>query len=803
MVWLEQAVQDLRYALRSLGTSPGFAAVAILTLSLATGATTAIFSVVNAVVLRPLPFGEPQQLIQVYGRNWREDRGAPDPLDAPVSYGDMDAYRTQSSSFQGFAAYTVAVRHLASNGAVERLNTVAADPELFSVLRTEALVGRTFQPGDQPTVAVISARLWKERLGGGVVLNQPLRLDDRVYTIVGVMPDRFQFPYRAASVVAAALPEARTDVWVPLEQRRGRLSVVARLKPGVPLDRGEAELRVIAARLEQQQRQQAPANANFRVGVRTVALADAVSGPVRRSLWMLFAAVALVLAAACANVANLLLARTSVRVREIVTRAALGASRARLARQFLAESLFLGLAGAAGGILVARWGVSLLGRIGYARLPRAHEIALDWQAFIFLVAICLVTAVVFGLAPAFMATRLDAPAVTKDSAGHATMGRRFALLRDALVIIEVTLAFVLASGASLVIRELVRLRNVDTGVATEHVAILHLTPRVTAADYQAIEERVAQVPGVRAAGFIQMVPLQNWGWEGDFTIRGRPAQPGVRRVTELRYVTPGYFRAMDVPIVRGRAFTASDTEKTPRVVIVNEALAKRYFADEDPIGQELDRGVIVAVAGDVRNVGLDRPTSPELYYAVAQNIAMTSDLGMSLVARADGDPAAIVPALRGAIHDVRPNLAVFNARTMAQVVDDSLADLHMYRWLIGLFAALALLLAAIGLYGVISYMTAARTREFAIRLALGSRAIALAQLVIGRGVLLTALGLVTGGAVTLALSRVFASLPIGGAPDPATYVTIGAILVAIALSASAAPAIRAARVDPATALRHE
>lgn len=803
MVWLEQAVQDLRYALRSLRANPGFAAVAILTLSLATGATTAIFSVLDAVVLRPLPFAEPEQLIQVYGRAWREDRGQADPLDAPVSYGDMDAYRTQSSSFQGFAAYTVAVRHRVSDGAVERVNTVAADLELFSVLRTEALVGRTFQPDDQPTVAVISARLWKERFGRGVVLNQPLRLDDRVYTIVGVMPDRFQFPYRAASIVAAALPEARTDVWIPLEQRRGRLSVVARLKPGVPRDRGEAELRVIAARLEQQQRQQAPANANFRVGVRTVALADAVTGSVRRSLWMLFAAVALVLAAACANVANLLLARTSVRVREIVTRAALGASRARLARQFLAESLFLGLAGAAGGFLVARWGVSLLGRIGYARLPRAHEIALDWQAFVFLLAVCLITAVVFGLAPAFMATRLDAPSITKESAGHATMGRRFALLRDALVIVEVTLAFILASGASVVVRELVRLRSVDTGVATDHVAILHLTPRVTAADYQAIEERVAQVPGVRAAGFIQMVPLQNWGWEGDFTIRGRPAEPGVRRVTELRFVTPGYFRAMNVPIVRGRAFTAADTEKAPRVVIVNEALAKRYFPDEDPIGKELDRGVIIGVAGDVRNVGLDRPTSPELYYAAAQNIAMTSDLGMSLVAQADGDPAAIVPALRGAIHDVRPNLAVFNARTMAQVVDDSLADLHMYRWLIGLFAALALLLAAIGLYGVISYMTAARTREFAIRLALGSRAIALAQLVIGRGVLLTALGLVAGGAVTLALSRVFASLPIGGAPDPLTYVTIGTILLAVALSASAAPAIRAATVDPATALRHE
>ena len=803
MVWLEQAVHDLRYALRSLRTNPGFAAVTILTLSLATGATTAIFSVLDAVVLKPLPFADPEQLIQVYGRAWREDRGQPDPLDAPVSYGDMDAYRTQSSSFSGFAAYSVAVRHLLSNGAVERLNTVVADLELFSVLRTAALVGRPFQPGDQPRVAVISARLWKEHFGGGVVLNQPLRLDDRVYTIVGVMPERFQFPYRAASLVAAALPESRTDVWIPLEQRRGRLNVVARLNSGVSLNRAEAELRVIATRLEQAQRQQAPANANFRVGVRTVPLTEAVTGPVRRSLWMLFAAVALVLAAACANVANLLLARTSVRVREIVTRAALGATRARLARQFLAESLFLGLAGGVGGIFVARWGVSLLARIGYARIPRAHEIALDWQAFAFLLAVCLVTALLFGIAPAFMASHLDARVATRESAGHATMGRRFTLLRDALVIVDVTLAFVLASGASIVIRELVRLRSVDTGMATARVAVLHVTPRATAADYQAIEDRAAQLPGVRAAGFIQMVPLQNWGWEGDFSIRGRAAEPGVRRVTELRYVTPGYFRAMGVPIVRGRAFTVADSADAPKVVIVNEALAKRYFPGEDPIGKELDRGVIVGVAADVRNVRLDRPTSPELYYPAAQNIAMTSDLGMSLVAQTDGDPAAIVPALRGAIRDLRPNLAVFNARTMEQVVDDSLADLQMYRWLIGLFAGLALLLAAIGLYGVIAYMTSARTREFAIRLALGSRVGALAQLVIGRGVLLTTFGVVAGGAVTLALSRVLPSLPIGGAPDVVTYVTIAAILIGLACFASAQPAVRAASVDPATALRHE
>ncbi|HET7696385.1 MAG TPA: ABC transporter permease, partial [Vicinamibacterales bacterium] len=631
MVWLEQAVQDLRYALRTLRRNPGFAAAAILTLSLASGATTAIFSVLDAVVLRPLPFPEPDQLVQVYGRSWREERGEPDPLKGPVNYSDLESYRAGTSTFDGFAAYSVAVRHLDhGSGAPERLNAVIADVELFSVLRAEPLIGRTFQPGDPPTVAVISARLWKERFGGNpAALNQPLRLDGRAYTLLGVMPERFQFPYRAASLVAAALPESRTDVWVPLDPRRGRVTVVARLKPGVPGERGQADLAVIAARLEQQQR---AANPRLRVGVRVQGLGDVVIAPVQRSLWMLFAAVGLVLAAACANIANLLLARMSARAREVVTRAALGAGRGRLARQFLIESLCLGLLGVAGGIVIARWGVALLARIGYARIPRAHEIALDWQAFAFLLGVCTLTAIVFGLAPAFIAARLDAQAITKESSGHATMGRRFAYLRDGLAVIEVALAFVLAVGASMVIREVVRLRSIDTGMATGRVAVLQLTPRAAAADYQAIEDRVAQVPGVRAAGLIQMVPLQNWGWEADFNIRGRAPEPGVRRVIELRYITPGYFQAMGIPIVSGRAFTAADTPTAPPAVIVNETLARRYFPGENVIGRELDRGFIVGVAADVRNVRLDRPTAPELYYPVAQNIAMTSDLGMSLIA---------------------------------------------------------------------------------------------------------------------------------------------------------------------------
>jgi predicted permease len=538
------------------------------------------------------------------------------------------------------------------------------------------------------------------------------------------------------------------------------------------------------------------------VGARLVKLSDAVIGPVRRSLWMLFAAVGLVLAAACANIANLLLARTSVRTREVVTRAALGAGRLRLARQFLAESLLLGLAGGVAGAAIARWGTALLITLGEARIPRAHEVTLDWQAFAFLLLACVLTAVLFGLAPALAAARMDVHGITKE-AGRTTIGRGYRYVRDGLVAIEVALAFILAVGATLVIREIARLEQVNPGMVTGNVVVLHLTPRAPAADYSAIEDQVSQTPGVQGAGFIQMVPLQNWGWEADFNVRGQPPAPGQRRTTELRYVTPGYFRAFGIPILRGRGLLPGDAEGAPAVVLVNDALARRYFPNEDPVGRVLDRGTIVGVVGDVRNIHLDRPAEPELYYPAAQNVAMTSDLGMSLVVRTQGPPEPMIPALRAAVRAVTPNLAIFNVKMMEQVVADSLWDLRLYRWLIGLFAGLTLLLAAIGLYGVISYTATSRTREFAIRLALGSRAGALARLVLGRGLVLAAAGVAFGAFATYLLRSTMRTLPIAGGPDAVSYAAISAVLVAIALAACAVPALRAAAVDPVTALRHE
>jgi putative ABC transport system permease protein len=808
--WLDDMVRDVRFAARTLRRMPGFTLVAVSSLALATGATTAIFSVVNSVLLKPLPFADPDRLVQVYGRAWREDRGgSPDPLSGPVAPGELDEYARQSTSFDGFAAYSLTTRHLDGPAGPERLTAVQADLGFFALLGVDAVVGRTFLIDDPQEVAVVSARLWESRFNKDPSLpGRTVTLDGRTFTVLGVMPESFQFPYSAGSLLSGALPETRTDLWIPLEPlrtsssaqlRRGRASVVARLRPDVALATANAELSTIARRIEEQYRGTA-----IRVGVRLVPLAEVVLGRVSRSLWLLFAAVGLVLATACANVANLMLARMSVRTREVVTRAALGASPRRLARQFLAESLIVSLAGGLFGVAIARWGSDLLVALGSTLIPRAHEIALDWRAFMFLLAVCLVTAVLFGLAPALAASRVDVQTVTKEAGGHSTPGGTFGRLRDILVIVEVALAFVLALGAAMVVREVTRLRNVDTGMQISRVLTLHVTPRATAADYYAIEARVAQLPGVTGAGFTQLVPLQNWGWEADFSIRGRPREDASeRRVAGLKYVTPGYFRALGIPIRQGRSFTDGDTTEAPRVILVNDALARRYLRNMDPVGVELDRGTIVGVVGDVRQVGLDRPADPEIYYPAAQNVTMAPDIGMSLIVHTSGRPEALATLVRSTVREVNPNLAIFNVKTMDEVLSDSLWELNLYLWLVGLFAALALVLAAIGLYGVVSFSVTSRMREFAVRLALGASPGDVARLVLARGARLAGAGLAGGVLGAMALAPFVQKLPIGVSGGPIIFLSISAGLLAIGALACLTPAIRVARVNPATALRHD
>jgi predicted permease len=801
--------RDVRVAARTLASHRGFSAAVVLTLALGTGATTATFGVIDGVLLRPLPFAQPDQLVEVYGRVWGLDRDRPDPMDGPVGSLELEAYARESTAFEGFAGYAQTTSHLGSPMHPERLTTVMADHNFFSMLGVPAVVGRPFQVGDPPQVAVISTAAWVRHFGRDPSLpGRTIVLDGRPTTVLGVMPDTFQFPYSAASLMPGALRESRTDLWIPLrplragpsgELRRGRVNVVARLKPGVTRESAALELAAIARRVEAAPGREGPT----RIGVRLVALSDDVVAAVRRPLWILLAAVSLVLLAACANVANLFLARAAVRSREMSIRTALGAGPGRLVRLLLTESLLVSLAGGILGFVVARWGVALLVGLGAALIPRAHEIALDWRVFGFTLALGATTGILAGLVPALSTVRASPQHLIQDVGGHSTSGLRSGRMRDALAVAQIALAFVLGLGAALIVREAIRLQRTDTGMVTTNVLTLHLTPTAPATDYFAIEDRVVALPGVEAAGFTQLVPLQNWGWEAEVALGGRADGAEGRPVAGLRYVTPGYFRTLGIPLRQGRGFDERDHGKAAPVVLVNEAFRQRFLVDLNAVGVETDRGTVIGVVGDVRNVHLNRPADPELYYSAAQNLTMASDLGMSLLVRTTGPPNALAPSIRAAIGQVNPQLAVFDVKTMDEVVSDSLRAVTLYRWLIGISAVLALAIAAVGLYGVIAYTAAARIREFAIRLALGSGHLGVVGLVLGRGLVMTAVGLSLGLCAALTIVLSWRDPPLGVRLDAPAIAAAAAVVAAICLVASAVPAIRVARLNPVVALRED
>ncbi len=804
--WLEDLAQDLRYGFRSLLRQKVFTATAVTTLALGIGATTAIFSLVSGVVLRPLPFPDPDRLVQVYQTNALSPRGGGVPAT------DLEAFRNQSTSFDALAAYGVSARYLQGAGESMRVMTVSAERTFFAVLGVEPIAGRTFRAEDPPDVAVAAGRFWRERLGAdAAVVGRSVTLDGERFTIIGVMPEAFQFPYGAASLLPGVASEARTDLWLPLggpsQPLRGRPSVIGRLRPDVPLGTAESQLAVIADRSPAE-----PRETNTPVGVRLAPLSEVVVSPlVRRQLFVLFGAVGLVLALACANVTNLSLVRMTLRGKEVAVRAALGAGSLRLIRQLLAESLLLALAGGAFGLGLAVWGIERLTRLAAAHLPRAYEVGLDWRVFLFLLAACGFTGVLFGLAPALIAARAETQSVLQESGGRSTMGIGSRRLRDGLVVAEVALAFVLAVGATVLVRELQRLRSTDPGMVTANVVTFHLghrmTPGTDVGQFYEIADRVARLPGVRAAGFTQMLPLQNWGWTSnseDLRPRGRPPASTPPFPVGMRYVTPGYFAALGIHILQGRAFAASDTRDARAVVLINEALARRLFADVDPVGLETTRGTIVGVVRDVRQVHLDQSADPELYFPVAQNWSQVSELGMSLVVRTEDRSAGVISAVRSVVGQVNPNLAIFDVKTMERVISESLSDFTMYLWLMAGFAVLAVVLASTGTYGVVSYVATSRMREFAIRVAMGADARRVTRLIVGQGARLIAIGLGLGLVAVLAAAPALQSLPVAvRPPDLAVVAGVAALIGLVGVGGCLYPARRAATVDPMSVLRDE
>jgi putative ABC transport system permease protein len=795
--------------------NPGFTLVAVLALALGIGANTAIFSVVNAVLLRPLPYENPGRLMQVWSTSaWRGLTAA------PASYLNYRDWREQSQVFESMAAYTDASAAITYADVPEQINGVGATADLFKVLDAKPLMGRTFVPEDERAggshTVVLSYSLWQRRFNADPnIIGKPIKFDGESTTVVGVMPQGFRFPLDAEN----------PEFWIPLDpeqdynKERGAnyLKVIGRLKPDVTLSQAQSEMTAIGKRLEQQYQDK-----NAGKGVSVVSLYEEMVSPVRPALLILLGAVGFVLLIACANVANLLLARASTRQREIAIRTALGASRVRVIRQLLTESLLLSITGGVIGLLLAFWGVDFLSAAIPADIPRIKEMGLDLNVLAFTTGIAILTGVIFGLVPALQVSKPDLTASLKEGSRGSTEGLRRNRTRSLLVILEVALSLVLLIGAGLLIKSFVYLLNVKPGINPDHVLTANLSlPPVKygespeqSAFFQKVIERVEALPNVESAAVILPLPLSGSMMQNILTVDGRPPlAPGERLITNTRLISPDYMRVMGIPLIRGRTFTERDNQDSPRVFVINETLARKYFPGEDPIGKRIKVSVratgekedafgeIVGIVGDVKHRSLDRETDPECYVSYLQ----IPDPFMTLVVRTkSGDAAGLAASLRTAIQQVDPEQPVYDIMTMNQVLARSIATRRFNMLLLGIFACVALLLAGVGLYGVMNYSVAQRTHEIGIRMALGAQGKDVLRMVVGQGMLFTLIGLGLGLVAAFALTRVMSGLLVGvSTTDPWTFIGVSVLLALVALLACYIPARRAMRVDPLVALRYE
>ena len=806
--------QDVRYGFRMLLKSRGVTLVAVLTLALGIGANTAIFSVIDSVLLRPLPYPDADRVVWV-------SRVQPPITRGPISQPDYFVWQAEQKVFSSMGAFYWQDYVLTGIDQAEALHGVRVTPEFFGIFGLRPLCGRFMTAGDEqagaPRVVVIGETLWKNRFGGEVsALGKTLTLNGEDYTVIGVAP-RTVFP-------------TTNDVWVPTslpaeKKERGSnyLKVLARLGDGVTRERAEAQMNQITAALATQ----FPDNdAKLSVNV-TPMLEETVRG-VRGALYILFGAVGLVLLIACANVANILLSRAAGRRKEFAIRAALGAPWWRVARQVLTESVLLAGCGGALGVLLALGATVALRKGGTGIVPRIGGLSVDRDVLLFTLAVSLLTGVVFGVIPALQSTRLDAnESLREGTRGAGTFGPRGAAANRLLVVTEMALSLALLMGAGLLIRSLDRVMRVDPGFDPEPLLTADVTfPRsalpaglggeeryerqVSDADrfLRAVERRIEALPGVEAVGAINDLPVTGASSvNGDFNVAGRPKfPPGQAPVAEFRVVTPGYLRAMGLPLKRGRFFTEEDGAQRPGLVVINETLAERYFPGADPVGQRLEiwdgkPHEIAGVIGDARQWGLDAPPSAEVYFSASQFLANEST---ALVVRTGRDPASLANAVRAAVAEASRDAPIRRVLPMAQVVADSTNERRFQAALMGLFAGMALAMAAIGLYAVMSHSVAQRVREIGIRIALGAARPDVYRLIVGQGMRLAAAGIAAGLVLSAASVSLVQSLLFGVSPwDPATFALMAALLSGIALFACWVPARRATRVDPLVSLRSE
>jgi putative ABC transport system permease protein len=815
---------DLRYAIRQLVKSPGFTAVAILTLALGIGACTAVLSLVNALLIRPLPYKAPQELVLL----WEKFSGQ-GLIQIPVSAPEYLDYEKQTTSFEHIAAFDYTDLNLTGGDVPERIQGAVVAPSLFPLLGVPPIQGRVFANDEfgegRDNVVILSARLWQRRFNSDPnLVGKQIALNGRNFTVVGIMPAKFQFPLPLFGIQGVTFA-GPVDIWKPiaftkdeLESRGSRsYGVIARLKPGVTLGEAQAEINTITANwIAQFPESYSPPQIRF--GASLYALHEQITGGMRVALLILSGAVALVLLIACANLTTMLLARAAAREREFAIRVALGASRLQLLRQVLCESVLLALIGAVAGALLAMWGLDLLRAIGAQTVPRIAEANLDSRVLLVAFLVSIGTGILFGLVPALASGNPELTEALKEGGRSATTGARRNRFRNTLVVAEVAMALVLLVSAGLLLKSFARLQNVHPGFNPRNVLTAELSlpllkyPRgKPVIDFYAeVVRRVRAIPGIEFAGMTSILPLSGSNNDNSFHIEGRPEdQTGVSPDEEVRVITPDYFRVLEIPLLKGRHFTEADTADAPGVIIINQAMAKKYWPGEDALGKRINFGdadpakikwfTIVGIVSDIHHQGLDTDPKPEFYLPHPQRPYR----GMILAVRSKQDPRSVVATLRKEIQAIDSEQPLANVRTLEIVASESIAPRRLSVVLLGVFASIAMLLAAVGIYGVISYLVVQRTHEIGVRMALGAQRSDVLRLMMGHAMRLVLIGAAMGLAIAFVSSRALqAMLYKVGAFDFPTFAAVTFALVAVALLASYIPALRATRADPMIALGH-
>ncbi len=811
--------QDMRYGARMLLKSPGFTVVAVLTLALGIGANTAIFSVVNFVLLRPLEYANPDQLVMVWERNTKKGWN-----ESPTSFADFVDFRDNAKSVE-LVAFTDTNFNLTGGDQPERVAGLRVSANLFSLLGVNPARGRWFAPEeDKPGaghVLILSYGLWQRSFGGNSnLVNQTVQLNGQSYTVVGVMPPTFKFPPAFSATTTSEELISNADLWVPLTtddvpliRNIRNLKMIGRLKAGVAPQQAQAEINSIASRLA---REYPDVNAGLESVV--IPLHEQIVGDVREALLILLGAVVLVLLIACANIANLLLSKATARHKEIAIRTALGANRGRLLRQLLTESTLLGLLGGVFGFLVAYAGSKTLVSFGSFSIPQLTDFSFDMKVPLFALVVSLLTSLIFGLAPAIDASNPNLNEALKEGGRSSSGGATRARLRNALVITEVALAVVLVTASGLMLRSFVRLQGTSSGLNPHNLITLELElpdVRYHAAQQQTLFQqqllqRVGSLPGVQNAATVDNLPFSGNAFNTSFTIEGRPTGPTTETPRAYyRVISPDYFPAIGIELHKGNQFTDRDTAEQPGVAIVNETAAQRYWPGVDPLGKRIKRGrpesknpwlTVIGIVSGSRQLSLKEGSQPEIYVPYLQNPGLT----FTLVARTASDPRSLTGALRKEVLSADREIPAANIKLMEELISNSVAKERFYVLLLAVFAALALILAAVGVYGVMSYSVTLRTRDIGIRMALGARPVDIFKHIVGQALLLGLIGLGVGIVLAIASTRVMSSLLYGiNATDPLTLAITSLVLLAVALLASYLPARRATRVDPLVTLRYE